>query len=43
LLEKPALRDAYVRGKILEELDTVLAEANATFDRFAKEYIVVFN
>lgn len=43
LLEKPALRDAYVRGKINEQLDAVLADANATFDRFAKEYIVVFN
>ena len=43
LLEKPALRDAYVRGKISEELDVVLAEAEATFDRFASDYIVVFN
>lgn len=43
LLERPALRDAYVRGKINEELDAVLAEANATFDRFAEDYIVVFN
>ena len=43
LLEKPALRDAYVRGKISEELDDVLAEAEATFDRFASDYIVVFN
>ena len=43
LLEKPALREAYVRGKINEDLDAVLAEANATFDRFAEDYIVVFN
>ena len=43
LLEKPALRDAYVRGKINEELDAVLDESNATFDRFAERYIVVFN
>lgn len=43
LLERPGLRDAYVRGKINEELDAVLAEANATFDRFAERYIVVFN
>lgn len=42
LLEKPALRDAYMRGMINEELDTVFAEVNATFDRFAEEYIVVF-
>lgn len=43
LLEKPTLRDEYVRGKINEELDTVLAEANTTFDSFAEDYIVVFN
>lgn len=43
LLEKPALRDAYVRGKINEELDAVLAEANATFGRFSEDYIVVFD
>lgn len=43
LLEKPALRDAYVRGRINDELHAVFAEANATFDRFAKEYAVVFH
>ena len=43
LLEKPALRDAYERGKINEEMNVVFAEANATFDRFAEDYIVVFN
>lgn len=43
LLEKPALRDAYVEGKINEELDVVLAEANVAFDRFAEDYIVVFS
>lgn len=42
LLEKPSLQDDYVRGKINDELDAVLAEANATFDRFSKDYIVVF-
>lgn len=43
LLEKPALRESYARGKINEELDAVLTEANATFDRFAERYIIVFN
>lgn len=43
LLEKPTLRDAYVRGKINEELDVVLAESEETFERFSQEYIVVFN
>lgn len=43
LLEKPALREAYVRGKINDELDAVLAETEKTFERFSQEYIVVFN
>ena len=43
LLDKPALRDAYVRGKINEELDDVLAEAEATFERFSRDYIIVFS
>ena len=43
LIEKPSLRDAYVRGKINEELDAVIAEADATFNQFSQEYIVVFN
>lgn len=43
LLDKPTLRDAYVSGKINEELDDVLAKAETTFERFSQEYIVVFN
>lgn len=43
LFEKPTLRDAYVRGKINEELDVVLTEAETTFERFSQEYFVVFN
>ena len=43
LLEKPTLRDAYVRGKINEELDEVIAETETTFEHFSQEYIVVFN
>lgn len=43
LFEKPTLRDAYVRGKINEELDDVLAETETTFERFSQKYIVVFN
>lgn len=43
LLKKPTLRDAYVQGKIYDEFNIVLAEANATFGRFSEEYIVVFH
>ena len=32
-----------VNEKIYDEINIVLAEANATFDRFSEEYIVVFH
>jgi hypothetical protein len=43
LLEKPELRDAYVRGAILEELSVIYEEVDTTFREFAEKYIVVFN
>ena len=43
LLEKPELRDAYVRGIIAEELNEVYAEIDNTFAEMSEKYIVVFN
>ena len=43
LYKKPALRDAYVSGKINEKLEDIVEEVNSTFDEFSKNYIVVFN
>lgn len=43
LLEKPELRDAYVRGIIAEELNEVYAEIDKSFTEMSEEYIVVFN
>ncbi len=43
LLEKPELRDAYVRGIIAEELNEVYAEIDETFAEMSEQYIVVFN
>lgn len=43
LLEKPKLRDAYVRGLIAEELNEVYAEIDNTLAKMSEEYIVVFN
>lgn len=43
MLDKPALRDAYIRERINDELDAVLTTADATFERFSNDYIVVFN
>lgn len=42
VLEKPALRDAYVRGVIADELTAVYDEVDATFDELSEKYIVVF-
>lgn len=42
LVKKTALRDAYVCGRINEELDAVLVEADETFNKFAEEYTVIF-
>lgn len=43
LLEKPKLRDAYVRGIIAEELHEVYAEIDHTFSEMSEKYIVVFH
>ena len=43
LLEKPIWRDAYVRGKINEELHSVIAEADTALAQFSKDYIIVIN
>lgn len=42
LIEKPELRDAYVSGKINEELKRVYDEVNHTFEEFAKDKIVIY-
>jgi hypothetical protein len=42
LIEKPELRDAYVSGKINEELKEVYDEVNRTFDEFTKDKIVIY-
>lgn len=42
LIEKPELRDAYLSGKINEELKVVYDEVNRTFDEFAKDKIVIY-
>lgn len=41
LIEKPALRDKYVSGHLYEDLTSVFAEIDATFNDFSKDYIVV--
>lgn len=41
LIEKPELRDAYVRGAIQEELQTVYDEIDSTFQEYSEKYIVI--
>lgn len=43
LLEKPELRDAYVRGVIADELNEVYTKIDGTFTEMSEEYILVFN
>lgn len=43
LLEKPAARDAYVRGIINDELNSVFEEVDELFDEFSENRIVVFS
>lgn len=43
MLEKPPLRDAYVRGIIAEELQVVYDEIDESFAAVTEKYIVVFN
>ena len=42
LIEKPAKRDAYIRGKINDHLNALLIESQKTFDEFSSDYKVVF-
>ena len=42
LIEKPNARDAYVSGRLNEQLAEVLEDVNTTFDEFSTNYIVVF-
>ena len=43
IAQKPKLRDDYVLGRINEELNEVLLEADDTFEKFSSEYVVVFH
>lgn len=42
LLEKPELRDKYVRNKLNEDLEATYEEIDRTFDEFSKDHIIVF-
>lgn len=41
VMEKPAMRDAYVTGKIYEEMNTVFAEVDNMFEEYTRDKIVI--
>ena len=43
VMEKPAMRDAYVTGKIYEEMNVVFAEVNNTFEECTRDKIVIYS
>lgn len=42
LIEKPNAREAYVHGKLNEQLAEVLEDVDTTFNEISAEYIVIF-
>lgn len=43
VMEKPAMRDAYVTGKIYEEMNVVFAEVDNTFEECTRDKIVIYS
>lgn len=42
VIDKPAAREAYVKGILMEEWKELSSQIDVTFDEFSKDYIVVF-
>lgn len=42
-MEKPAMRDAYVTGKIYEEMKEVFDEVGNTFEEYTRDKIVIYS
>ena len=42
LIQKPAIKKAYIDGRINEELDDVFKSIDESFDSLSEDYIVVF-
>lgn len=43
LIKKPALRDAYVMGKINAQLQEIFDDSNETLELFSKDYTIIFS
>ena len=43
IIERPAMKDAYVTGKIYEELKEVFDEVDNTFEEYTRDKIVIYS
>lgn len=43
VMEKPAMRDAYVTGRIYEEMNVVFAEVDNMFEEYTRDKIVIYS
>lgn len=43
IIERPAMKDAYVTGKIYEELKEVFGEVDNTFEEYTRDKIVIYS
>lgn len=43
VMEKTTMRDAYVTGKIYEEMNAVFAEVDNTFEKYTRDKIVIYS
>ena len=43
IIERPAMKDAYVTGKIYEEMNAVFAEVDNTFEEYTRDKIVIYS
>ena len=43
VMEKPTIRDAYMTGKIYEEMKAVFAEVDNTFEEYTRDKIVIYS
>ena len=43
VMEKPSMREAYVSGKIYEEMQKVFDEVENTFEEYTRDKIVIYS
>ena len=43
IFQKPKLKEAYIKGQIQDELNTVYDEINKTYNKCLDDYNIIFN